>query len=106
MERKAPMLGFVIGDNTMVTGFRLAGVQGVEVASAEQASLALAKALKRGDLALIVVSEEFSSALRGQIEEVRRNPIAPLIVEVPGRFGPTGEITMSDLVTKTLGVRI
>ncbi len=100
------MLGFVIGDNIMVTGFRLAGVEGAEVTSAEQASQVLMKALNRGDLALIVVSEEFSSALRVQIDEARRNPTAPLIVEVPGRFGPTGEITMSDLVTKTLGVRI
>ncbi len=106
MERKAPMLGFVIGDNTMVSGFRLAGVQGVEVTSAEQASQVLAKALKRSDLALIVVSEEFSSALRGQIDEARRNQIGPLVVEVPGHFGSSGEITMSDLVTKTLGVKI
>jgi vacuolar-type H+-ATPase subunit F/Vma7 len=100
------MLGFVIGDNTMVTGFGLAGVQGVEVTSAEQASNALTKALKRSDLALIVVSEEYSSALRRQIDEARRNSMAPLIVEIPGRFGPKGEVTMSDLVTKTLGVRI
>ncbi len=100
------MLGFVIGDDSMVTGFRLAGVQGVEVTSAEQASQTLAKALKRSDLAIIVVSEEYSSALRGQIDQARRNSTTPLIVEVPGRFGQRGEITMSDLVAKTLGVRI
>jgi V/A-type H+/Na+-transporting ATPase subunit F len=100
------MLGFVIGDQNMVTGFKLAGVEGLEVTSAEQASQALAKALKRSDVALIVVSEEFSGDLRKQIDEARRNPLASLIVEVPGRFGSSGEVTMSDLVSKTLGVRI
>jgi vacuolar-type H+-ATPase subunit F/Vma7 len=100
------MLGFVIGDNTMVTGFKLAGVEGVEVTLAEQASQALAKALRRTDVAVIVVSEEFSKDLRKQIDETRKNPLAPLIVEVPGRFGSNGEVPMSDLVTKTLGVRI
>ena len=100
------MLGFVIGDRNMVTGFKLAGVEGLEVTSTEQASHALAKALQRSDIALIVVSEEFSGDLRKQIDEARRNPLASMIVEVPGRFGASRETAISDVVSKALGVRI
>ncbi len=102
------MLGFVIGDGDLVSGLRLVGVEGVEAASAEQAEHALEEALKRTDLALIIVSEELSSQpqLRKTIDAVRRNRTQPLIVEVPGSGGKPSQINMSDLVSKSLGVRM
>jgi V/A-type H+-transporting ATPase subunit F len=100
------MQGFVIGDREMITGFKLVGVEGTEVSSPEEAKQALSKALARSELAMIIMSEEFSSKIREEIDKTRQERIAPLILEVPGRFGATGEIRMSDLVTKTLGIRI
>ena len=32
------MIGFVIGDSDMITGFRLVGVEGIEVSTADEAS--------------------------------------------------------------------
>jgi vacuolar-type H+-ATPase subunit F/Vma7 len=68
------MLGFVIGDNDMVTGFRLVGVEGTEVSSAEEAREAFEKALARSDLAIVVISEEFSAQpqLHEAIDRVRQ----------------------------------
>ena len=102
------MLGFVIGDNDMVTGFRLVGVEGTEVSSAEAAREAFEKALARSDLAIVVISEEFSAQpqLHEAIDRVRQERISPLIVEMPGSMGKPSEIRMSDLISKTLGVRI
>ena len=102
------MLGFVIGDGDMVTGFRLVGVEGTEVTSAEEAREAFEKALARSDLAIVIISEEFSAQpqLREAIETVRRERISPLIVEVPASRGKPSEIRMSDLISKTLGVRM
>ena len=102
------MLGFVIGDNDMVTGFRLVGVEGTEVSSAEAAREAFEKALARSDLAIVVISEEFSAQpqLHEAIDRVRQERISPLIVEMPGSRGKPSEIRMSDLISKTLGVRI
>jgi len=102
------MFGYVIGDADMVTGFRLVGVDGVEATSAEEAGQALDKALARADLAIIVISEEFSNQqqLRETIEKVRRERREPLIVEIPGSKGKPTEAKMSDLISKTLGVRI
>jgi vacuolar-type H+-ATPase subunit F/Vma7 len=102
------MLGFVIGDSEMVTGFMLVGVLGTEVTSVNEAQEALEKALARNDLALVLVSEEFSThpQMQKTIDAVRRERISPLIVEVPASSGKLSKVSMSDLVSKTLGVRM
>jgi V/A-type H+-transporting ATPase subunit F len=102
------MLGYVIGDSDMITGFRLVGVEGIEVTSADEAWQALNKALARSDLAIIIISEEYSTQpqLHETIDKVRRERRNPLIVEIPGSRGKPSEIRMSDLISKTLGVRM
>ena len=102
------MLGYVIGDSDMVTGFRLVGVEGEEVGSDEDAWEALNRALIRSDLALIVISEVFSAKprLRAEIDKARRERKSPLIVELPGSRVKPSEVRMSDLISKTLGVRV
>ena len=77
------MLGYVIGDSDMITGFRLVGVEGAEVNSADEAKQALNNALARNDLAIIIISEEFSTQpqLHETIDKVRRERKNPLIVE-------------------------
>ncbi len=100
------MLGFVIGDNDLITGFRLVGVEGKEVTSVDEARQALFKVLARKDVAVVLVSEEFATQMRSDLEKARMEYLTPLIVEVPGPKGPSGETRMSDLISKTLGVRI
>jgi len=102
------MLGLVIGDNDMVNGFRLVGVEGTEATSVDETQAALERALTRNDLAIIIISEEFSSQppLQKIIDKVRKERISPLIVEVPGSRGKPGEMRLSDLISKTLGVRV
>jgi V/A-type H+-transporting ATPase subunit F len=90
----------------MVTGFRLVGIQGVEVSTAEEAQRALDKAVENIDVALIMISEDFSTEMRDNIDTLRLNRIAPLIVELPGRRGPSGEIDMSKIVQKAIGVKV
>lgn len=92
----------------MITGFRLVGVEGAEVNSAEEAEQALKKALTRNDLAILIISEEFSSQpqMHETIEKIRRERKNPLIVEMPGSKGKPSQVHMSDLISKTLGVKI
>ena len=102
------MLGVVIGDSDMVTGFRLVGLEGVEVTSPDEALQALSKELERTDLAIIVISEDFSTKpqLLQTIDKVRQERRNPLIVEIPGSKGKPSEIKISNLIVKTLGVRL
>ena len=102
------MLGYVIGDSHMINGFRLVGVEGYEVNSVDEAQQALKDALVRRDLAIIIVSAAFStqSPMREWIAKVRREHEAPLIVEIPGSKGANGEIRMSDIISRIVGIRM
>jgi vacuolar-type H+-ATPase subunit F/Vma7 len=100
------MLGFVIGDNDMITGFRLVGVAGAEVSTVEEARQALSKALTRKDAAVIILSEEFAVQMCSDIDKARSEHLTPLILEIQGSKGPSDETRMSDLITKTLGIKI
>ena len=102
------MLGYVIGDSDMITGFRLVGLEGAEVNSVDEAQQALDKTIVRNDLAIIIVSEEFSTQpqMHEAIEKIRRERKNTIIVEIPGSKGKPSQVRMSDLISKTLGVRI
>ena len=90
----------------MITGFRLVGIGGVEVNTIEEARTALNKVLTNVDVAIIIISEKFSSKMHDEINELRSNRISPLIVEIPGRKGPTGETRMSNLISRSLGIKL
>jgi V/A-type H+-transporting ATPase subunit F len=102
------MLGYVIGDSDMITGFKLVGIEGVEVTSVDEALQALNDALARRDLAIIIVSSAFSTQLSMQewIAKARRERKTPLIVEIPGSKGTSGEIRISDIISKTIGIKM
>lgn len=102
------MIGYVIGDSDMITGFRLVGVEGAEVATVDEAWQTLNEVLNRSDIAIIVISEAFSidPSIHAQIEKIRQERITPLIVELPGSRGPSSTTTISDTISKILGIRI
>lgn len=102
------MLGYVIGDSDMITGFKLVGIEGVEVTSVDEARRALNDALARRDVAIIIVSAVFSTQplMREWIDKARRERKTPLIVEIPGSRGISGEIRISDIISKTIGIRM
>ena len=100
------MLGFVIGDSNMVTGFRLVGLKGVEVTSVDEAKENLQKTLMRSDIALIIMSQQFSGQMQDDIARVRASRVTPIILELPGAVGPSIEIKLSELVSKTLGIAV
>jgi len=102
------MIGFVIGDGDMITGFRLVGVEGVEAASVDQARQALNKAVTRNDIGIIIISESFLNdpSLREEVDKMRQERLTPLIVEVPGSMEPPNQTKLSAIITKILGVKM
>ncbi len=102
------MISYVIGDSNMVTGFKLVGIEGAEVTSVDEAGQVLNKILSRKDLAIVIISEEFSNQpiMSQMIEKLRIERKEILIMQVPGSKGKPSETRMSDLVSKTLGVKI
>ncbi len=102
------MLGFVIGDGDMITGFRLVGVEGVEVSSINEARRAFNAVLTRNEVAIVIVSQAFSSQpeMREELDKVRRERRSPLIVEIPPSSGTAVESRLSETVSKILGFRV
>jgi vacuolar-type H+-ATPase subunit F/Vma7 len=100
------MHAFVIGDYDMVTGFQLVGIRGVVVSTVDEARHALSKAVENIDFAIILISEDFSTKMQDNIYKLRLDRIAPLVVELPGRLGPSGAIDMSNLMRKAVGAKV
>jgi len=102
------MIGYVIGDGDMITGFRLVGVEGAEAANGGEAMQALNVALTRSEIAVIILSEAFSTdaTIRAQIDKIRQERVTPLIVEIPGSRGPSRGIELSETISKILGIKI
>jgi len=99
------LLGFVIGDINMITGFRLVGVEGIEVASVDEAEKALLAALTRSDVAIILISQQFSDKMQTQIAKIRASQVTPLIVELPGASGSNNETKLSEIISKNIGIK-
>ena len=102
------MIGYVIGDSDMITGFRLVGVEGTEVSTDDEAIQALHKTLARSEIGVIIISESLanSPSMREEVDKLRQERITPLIVQIPGSKGASNKTQLSDIVSKILGIKI
>jgi vacuolar-type H+-ATPase subunit F/Vma7 len=102
------MIGYVIGDSDMITGFQLVGVEGVEATSTDEARQALNGALSRSDVGIIIISEAFlaDSAIRDEVDKIRQERVTPLILAIPGSKGPANEMQLSAMISKILGIKM
>jgi vacuolar-type H+-ATPase subunit F/Vma7 len=102
------MIGYVIGDGDMITGFRLVGVEGAEATTPDEAKVALSKALARSDVGVIIISEAYFSdaSIREQVDKIRQERVTPLIVVLPGSRGPMTGTPISETISKILGIKL
>jgi len=102
------MIGFVIGDSDMITGFRLVGIEGIEASTIDEARQAFHKSLSRKDVGVIIISEAFFSdtSLREEVDKVRQERVTPLIVEISGSKGASNKMQLSEMISKILGIKI
>jgi vacuolar-type H+-ATPase subunit F/Vma7 len=98
---------FCLGDQETVQGFRLAGVAGAMVETADQARAELAKALAAEDVGVIIVPGRIAAELEQEINEARFSRTRPAIVEIPGPEGPrAARPELLDLIRAAIGVRV
>jgi len=102
------MIGFVIGDSDMITGFRLVGIEGIEASTIDEARQAFHKSLSRNDIGVIIISEAFflDASLREEVDKVRQDRVTPLIVEIPGSKAIANKMQLSEMISKILGIKI
>jgi vacuolar-type H+-ATPase subunit F/Vma7 len=64
--------------------------------------------LRRSDVAIIILSNEFTSddSVRGEIDRIRQEHVTPLIVEVNASKGAATQKTLSETISKILGIKL
>ena len=98
---------YVIGDESTVTGFGLAGVEGEVVETVDEAREALAKAFASPDVGIIIVTEKIAAQLRAEMEAYIFGRTFPLIIEIPDRTGPVaGRVSIRQLVRSAVGINV
>ena len=98
---------FCIADEDTVRGFRLAGMAGQVVNTAEQAAAAVEAATARADCGIIIVTEKVAASIRQRVETIRLERDRPLIVEIPGPEGPLpGRKSLRQFVREAVGIRV
>lgn len=96
-----------IADEDTVRGFRLAGIAGQVVVTAEQATAAVEKAAAQPDCGIIVLTEKVAAKIRQQVETIRLERDRPLVVEIPGPEGPLpGRKSLRQFVQEAVGIRV
>jgi len=98
---------YVIGDESTVTGFGLAGVEGQVVETADEAREALKKAFASSDVGIIIVTERIAAELRAEMEDYIFGRTFPLVIEIPDRTGPMpGRTSIRQLVRAAVGINV
>jgi vacuolar-type H+-ATPase subunit F/Vma7 len=97
----------VLGSIEMVTAFALAGVSGRAVKHRAELLSALDEAAGTDGIRVLAVEEGIAALARDEIDRLKLDARAPLVVEVPGPEGPAEERqTALDLVRRVLGIRV
>ena len=79
----------MIGDRDSVLGFLALGFSVHEATDAAEAGEILAKLVRSGEYAVILLTEALAMALEEQMKEYKDMPL-PAVVSIPGQGGSTG----------------
>lgn len=96
---------FFIGDPMLVNGYRLSGVEIIQVTSPEEMVKALDDVYKKEDVGIILVDRDYSSQVKDKVEQMRVKYALPALVEVPGRR-EGADINIKSTISRIMGVKI
>ena len=94
----------VVGGRSFVSGFMLAGIDGVEVVSSKQVLEEVKRLMTTKEIALILISDAFSKEIRNELTDIRsKNPV-PLIYEIPAPGSKQEKVEYRELIKRVLKV--
>lgn len=74
---------YIIGDIHTVSAFRLSGVTGV-VADREDVAEKIEDTIRRGDAAIVAITNDLADVLQERIGMINLNLPAPVVIAIPG----------------------
>lgn len=99
---------FVVSDNTdTVTGFRLAGIDGVRVLTKEAVRAAVSDVIANPDIGVLLITEKLAAQIPELIYELKLKLTGTLVVEIPDRHG-TGRSadSITRYIREAIGIKV
>lgn len=97
----------IVTDPETAAGFRLAGVDVIEVSSPEEAKKAIPPLLNADDTGIIGVSEEYMSVLDTELMASIEKTYRPIIIPIPSRAKKVvSETYIERLLRRAIGYNI
>ena len=99
---------FIISDDAdILSGMRLAGIEGRLAKEEKQISQLLHQVREDETVAVLLITESCADMCRDAIDELRMSAARPLVAVIPGRNGEyTESDSISRLIRETIGVKI
>ena len=89
----------VVTDPQTAPGFRLAGVEVLEAATAEEAKSVIPPLLFKDDTGIVAVNEDFMGSLDTKLMEKIEKTHRPIVIPIPSR---TRQINREDYIERML----
>jgi V/A-type H+-transporting ATPase subunit F len=98
---------FLIGDETTVLGYSLAGIPGVVVSNEEEAADALKSASQDDDIGIILITQQIAAGIQSLVDEARLKMATPIVLEIPDRSGSLKDRESAlDIVRRLIGIKV
>ena len=98
---------FLIGDETTVLGYSLAGIHGVVVNNAEEAAEALETATQDPDMGIVLITQRMAAEVQPVVDEAKLKMATPIVLEIPDRSGPVADREAAlDIVQRLIGIKV
>lgn len=88
----------VVGDESTVTGYKLAGIGRSQIISSEKEAKKVINELE-GEFEIIIVTDKY-------LPDIDPTESESLVIGVPGRGGPSGKEGLEDVVKSAIGVEV
>jgi len=97
---------YVIGDIHTVSAFRLSGVTGI-VSGREDAAVKLEDIIRKGDAAVVVITNDLADDLQERINAINLDLSAPVVIAIPGIDDDRGlGRSIMSYISEALGVSL
>jgi len=97
---------YVIGDIHTVSAFRLAGATGI-ISSREDAAAKLEEIVRKGDAAIVAITNDLTDDLTERIRAINLTLPAPIVVAIPGIDDAQGFCrSVVSVVSEALGISL
>ena len=100
---------YVIGDEEVVLGFRVVGIDGTIVDTADETAAAFDNVTsgEYGDIGILIITEKASLLIEDKVMEWQLAGQYPLLVEIPDMNGHIeGKISLLASIKKAVGIEV